>query len=343
MPGAPRCPNFSGMKLLPLDRQVMVITGASSGIGLVTARMAAKRGARVMLVARNAYALAQIVEGIRADGGEAEFAVADVGDRAELAAAAEAAVARFGRIDTWVNNAGVAIYAKLIDTPDDEHRRMFQTNYFGCVHGSTIAVPFLRKQGGALITVASVASDIPSPILGAYAASKHAVKAFVESLRIELIADDAPISVTLIKPSGVATPIAQHAANHLDGEPLIPPPPYDPALVAEAILRAAQHPCRVITVGGAGRAQALLGTHFPAVFARLAPLMIPLLASRSTPKTPDDNLNQAGTGGVERSPDEPGLQHSLYNWIDRHSTAVAATGVMAAAAIVLARRRSDRG
>jgi short-subunit dehydrogenase len=305
-------PERDVMKLKPLAKQVVVITGASSGIGLVTARLAAQRGAKVFLVSRNAVVLEAIVSEIRADGGVAEFAAADVGERSALSAAADKAIACFGRIDTWVNNAGVAIYALLLDTPDDEHERLFRTNYFGVVNGSKIAVEHLCEHGGALITVASIASDMPSPIMGAYSASKHASKAFTESLRIELQAAGVPISLTVIKPSGISTPIGAHAANHLDGEAKIPPPVYDPILVAEAILDSAVHSRREVTVGGAGRAQVLFAGHFPALFERLAPLLIPQLSTKAVPKTQSDNLESPASGGNERSPNERGRRLSLY-------------------------------
>lgn len=305
-------------KLKPLADQVLLITGASSGIGLVTARMAADAGARVMLVARNGTALADAVRQIEAVGGVADFAVADVAIAEELRAAAAKAIARFGRIDTWVNNAGVTIYAKLADTPLDEHRRMFETNYFGVVNGATIAVEHLRADGGALITVASIAADLPSPILGAYAASKHAVKGYINALRMELTAEAAPIVVTLIKPAGIDTPIGRHAANHLDGEAMVPPPVYDPALVATAILDAAVHPRRAVTVGGVGRLQVLVGTHFPALLDRLAGLLIPAMRDPDLPRTPGSSLFAPGADGEERSGLTRGLQTSLYTATIRH-------------------------
>jgi short-subunit dehydrogenase len=315
----------------PLRDQIILITGASSGIGLVTARLAASRGANVILVSRNEAALADIVRGIEAQGGRACFAVADVGDRVALARAADAGIARFGRIDTWVNNAGVAIYATLADTPDDEHQRLFRTNYFGVVNGSHVALECFGDQAGNLITVASIAADMSSPIMGAYAASKHAVRAFVESLRIELKAAGSPVAVCLIKPSGIATPIGVHAANHLSGEAMIPPPPYDPELVAEAILRCAERPRREVTVGGAGRAQALFAEHFPALFERLAPFIVPFLHKRGIPKSDGSNLFVPGSDGDERSPNEAGFKISPYTQAAMRPRLTAALVVSSAA------------
>lgn len=329
--------------LKPLADQVIVITGASSGIGLVTAKRAAAQGAKVVLVARNEASLRSAVEAITENGGDAIFAVADVGDIKAVRAAAAAAKSRYGRIDTWVNNAGTAIYGKLIETPLDEHEQLFRTNYFGAVHGALTAVEHLRTNGGAIITVGSIASDIASPILSAYAASKHAVKGFIDALRMELTADGLPIAITLIKPSGIDTPIAQHAANHVDGEALIPPVVYDPDLVATAILDAAQHVRRDVTVGGMGRLQVLLGTHFPGILDRLAGAMTPMLSDTSRPATKSTTMFKPVQPGHERSGVQPGRQTSLYTAAERHPTAVTAVvlaGVGGLAALLLARRRA---
>ncbi len=332
------------IKLKPLSEQVVVITGASSGIGLVTAKRLAARGARVLLVARNEQALAATVQEIEAAGGMAAYHAADVGEAEQVEAAAAKAVSLWGRIDSWVNNAGTAIYAKLAATPLDEHQRMFRTNYFGVVNGSIAALPHLRRSGGALITVASIAADVPSPILGAYAASKHAVKGFIESLRMELVADDAPVSVTLIKPSGIDTPIAQRAAVHIEGKPQVPQPLYDPELVADVILAAAETPRRTITVGGAGRAQVLLGTHFPAILDRLARFIIPTLSLPDRPHEGQGALFHPENSRHERSGEQSGRRHSLYTAGKLHLRVLATAGVLGVAGIAawLLLRKGDR-
>lgn len=298
--------------LKPLDRQVLVITGASSGIGLVTARAAAAKGARVLLVARDGDALAGIVRDIVATGGTADHMVADVGVWEEVRAVAAYAVQRFGRIDTWVNCAGTTIYARLLETPLNEHERLFRTNYWGTVHGCQAAVPQLKEQGGALITVASVAADMPTPLMGAYAASKHAVKGYVESLRTELIQEGAPVSVTLIKPSGIDTPIADHAANHEPGRARIPPLVYAPELVADAILDAATRPRREVTVGGAGKAQVLLAAHAKPLFDRVAAVASAAFLDPTDEQPAGPNLFAPSLDGRERSEKQHGKPFSVY-------------------------------
>lgn len=270
------------LQLKPLAEQVIVITGASSGIGLVTARMAAQRGARVVLAARSAEAIQELADELNSaadsqadlenqanaetngQGGanqatpnrqtqRALAVTADVSRAEEVQRVAAQAQETFGRVDTWVNNAGVSIYGPITEVPTDEHRQIFETNYWGVVHGSLEAVKQMRANGGALINVGSVLSDRAIPLQGHYCASKHAVKGFTDALRMELEREGVPMSVTLIKPSAIDTPYKEHAKNYLDKEPNNPPPVYAPETVAEAILYAAQTPTRDLVIGGGGR------------------------------------------------------------------------------------------
>jgi len=329
------------LKLKPLAEQAIVITGASSGIGLSTARMAAKAGASVLLVARSEAELKDIVAGINGDGGTADLFVADVGDAKQMHAAAAHAVERFGRIDTWVNNAGTTIYGGAIDTPDDEHEQLFRTNYWGVVHGCRAAVPHLREAGGALITVGSIGSDMPTPMLGVYSASKHAARAYVEVLQMELGEQGLPISITLVKPAGIDTPIGQHATNHAEGEAQIPPPTYAPEVVADAILHCAVHPKREITVGGAGRIQVLAYQHFKGLMQTLAPKIAKGFVDPSKEQPGPSNLWHGAQAGRERSGEKTPKPWSTYTAAMKHpaaATAIAA-GAIGGAAWLFARRK----
>jgi NAD(P)-dependent dehydrogenase (short-subunit alcohol dehydrogenase family) len=240
------------LRLAPLDEQVIVITGASSGIGLVTAREAARRGACVVLAARNAQALEDAAAGIRSGGGRAVSAVADVSDPAQVDAIAECAIKQFGRIDTWVNNAAVSMYGRIADLPIEDMRRQMDVNYWGQVYGSRVAVRHLRDRGGALINVGSALSDRAIPLQGGYCAAKHALKAFTDTLRMEIEEAGLPVSVTLVKPASIDTPFFEKARTYLGVEPQPVPPVYAPEVVSEVILHAAEHPLRELIAGGSG-------------------------------------------------------------------------------------------
>ena len=240
------------VQLLPLHEQVIIITGASSGIGLVTAKQAGQRGARVVLVARNGTDLERAVEHIRQHGGRAIHVVADVADPEQVEHIAAAAIAEFGRIDTWVNNAAVSMYGRITELSVRDMRRQMDVNYWGQVYGSRVAVQQLRRRGGALINVASALADRAIPLQGTYCAAKHAVKGFTDALRMELEEEGVPISVTLVKPASIDTPFFDKAKTYLGVEPQPVPPVYVPDVVSEVILHAAEHPLRELIAGGSG-------------------------------------------------------------------------------------------
>jgi short-subunit dehydrogenase len=254
----------------PIEEQVIAVTGASSGIGLCTALAAAERGAKVAMISRSQGILDEMAAAICTEGGDALAIRADVSDRKEVDAAVNAVVRRFGGIDTWINNAGVAIYGRLMEVSEQDSRRLFDVNFWGVVNGSLAALPHLSRSGGVLINLGSELSDAVVPLQGMYSASKHAVKGFTDALRVEIERiGHVPVSVVLIQPTAVNTPYPEHARNYMEREPKVPDPMLDPVRVAEAILKAAVDGGRDVTVG----AMAAMNTTVSKLLPRLADRM----------------------------------------------------------------------
>ncbi len=334
-------------KLKPLSEQTIVITGGSSGIGLCTARMAAEKGARVVLISRNEAILKKVVDQIQTAGGKAGYIVADVGDRDAMHDAVDTVVKRHGGFDTWVNNAGVGIYATLEETSDEDHHRIFQTNYWGVVYGSLEALRHLKQHGGALINIGSISSEMPAPILSAYTASKFAVKGFTDSLRLELMHEKAPVSVTLIKPSGIHTPFGEHAKNYMTARSQVPPPVYHPKLVAKAILHSAEHPTRDVLVGASGWAQTTMAKVMPGLSDRLFSWAFYKTAvDEDLPNRNTASLHKPGSDGkILGDQDDPILGVSPYTAAQLHPRTTLALGAglaAVAAALVIKRNGGSR-
>lgn len=286
------------MKHKPLNEQVIVITGASSGIGLCTALLAAERGAKVVLIARSAQTLEEIVQAIAADGGLAHAIVADVSDREAVDTALNDILNLHGRIDTWVNNAGVAIYARLDEASDEDNRRLFDINFWGVVNGSLAALPALKASGGVLVNVGSEVSEAVVPLQGMYSASKHAVKGFTDALRVEQErVDEEALSIVLIQPTAVNTPYPQHARNYLPNEPKLPGPLIDPHRVAEAILDAAENGGRDIKVGAMAHLDTAMSKLMPALADRMAAMQAKRQERDEPPRNPAGTLYAPGEGG----------------------------------------------
>lgn len=286
------------MKHKPLNEQVIVITGASSGIGLCTALLAAERGAQVVLLARSAQTLEEIVQAITASGGSAHAVTADVSDRDAVNGALSDILTVHGRIDTWVNNAGVAIYARLDEASDKDNRRLFDINFWGVVNGSLAALPALKASEGVLVNVGSEVSEAVVPLQGMYSASKHAVKGFTDALRVEQErVDEAPLSIVLIQPTAVNTPYPQHARNYLRNEPKLPSPLIDPSQVAEAILEAAEKGGRDIKVGAMAHLDTAMSKLLPALADRLAALQAQRQQRDEAPRHPEGTLYAPGESG----------------------------------------------
>lgn len=320
--------------LKPLDQQVIVITGASSGSGLATAREAVRRGAQVVLVARNEAAL----QAIAGELGEAAAVCAiDIADPGSAERIAEAAINAFGGFDTWVNCAAVTSYGTLEQLGIDEQRRVFDVDYFGMLQGSLVAIRHLRTRGGgAIINVGSVLSDRAAIKQPAYSAAKAAVRAMTESLRMDIEREGLPISVTLIKPTGIHTPFPEHGRNHMDLPPRIPQVMYDPRLVADAILFAAQHPRRQIYVGGTGFIQSLLARLFPRLTDKVMEFAL-VRAQQSREDAGDpamrDNLFVPKKDGLEEgTQDFAAKRYSLF--LEAQKRPVVATAILGAGALM---------
>jgi len=333
-------------RLKPLSEQTIVIVGASSGIGLATARLAAERGASVVLVARNQDALRDVADGINAKGGRAVFMAADIADEGAPVRIADFAQREFGGFDTWVNDAAVAMFARLDETTMSEHRQIFEVGYFGLVNASLVAARHLKTRGGAIINVGSILSERSIPLQGAYAAMKHAVQGFTETLRMELEMNDAPISVTLIKPTGIHTPYPEHARNKLGKPAAIPPTVYDPRLVAEAICHAAEHPKRAMIVGGQGIVLTKLAAMFPRTPDKIMETMsgerMQTIDQPARPGTADNLFRARKDGRTESHHDQYVRRQSYTLKAQMHPAATAAVvgGVAFAAAALLLGRKS---
>jgi NAD(P)-dependent dehydrogenase (short-subunit alcohol dehydrogenase family) len=228
--------------------------GANSGIGRETALQFARRGTKVVVAGRSLPALNELVQEIQQEGGQATAYAADVSHFEQMKALAGHAVERYGRIDTWVHAAAVSIYATFQETRPQEFRQVIEVNLIGQAFGAMAALPHLKRGGGgALIHIASIESRRSFPLHSAYSASKHGMIGFIDALRVELMHDRTPISVTTILPAGINTPFFDKTLTRLGVKPRPSPPVYEPSLVAEAILYAAEHPVRELYVGGAGK------------------------------------------------------------------------------------------
>jgi short-subunit dehydrogenase len=298
------------ISLKPLNEQVMVITGASSGIGLATAEAAAEEGVKLVLAARSERTMEELVARLTAKGAEAIFVPADVGQRDQVERIAAEAIAHFGQIDTWVNNAGVSVYGRLDEISERDSRRLFDTNFWGVVNGSLVALRHMRVSGGAIINVGSEVSDAVIPLQGMYSASKHAVKGFTDALRVETQeVDQAPIAITLIQPTAVDTPFPQHGRNYMDSEPKLPTPQIDPAKVAEAILEAAVDPTREKKVGVMAKINAAVAKISPALANKMEAKQAERQQYDEPPRDPEGTLYKPG---------ESGRKHGSGGRVDRH-------------------------
>jgi short-subunit dehydrogenase len=248
-----------------MQNAVVVITGASSGIGRATALAFAAGQARLVLAARNEQSLEEVAEMCRRCGTEALVVPTDVRNEQAVVRLAGRTIAQFGRIDVWINNAGVTLYTPFLAAPEGVYRQVIETNLFGCINGVQAVLPIFRTQGhGTLINVSSVAATVTETYAGAYSISKSGIRALGTSLRQELLLEGADrIHVCTVMPATVDTPIFQHAANYTGRTVRALPPVITAEQVASAIVRLTHTPKPEVYVGNAGRGIHLLATLAP--------------------------------------------------------------------------------
>lgn len=333
------------IELKPLNEQVVVIAGGSSGIGRESALRFAREDAKVVVAARDQDGLNSLMSEITEAGGDAVSAVCDVSDAGQVNAVAELAVQTFGRIDTWVNVAAVSVYARVEDTTPNEFRRIMDVNFIGQVNGVQAALPYLRREGrGALIGISSGESLIAMPLHSAYAASKHAVDGMLDALRRELMAEGTPISVTSIKPAAIDTPFFNNSRNRMDVKPKGPPPFYEPGVVAECVLYAATHPVRELFAGGAARFMRVAAHYTPG----LTDKVLAHTGVRAQ-RTDEPESNPAGT--LDTASDDHRVRgdfsrqsraFSPYTWLETHPRVRTLLAASAAGAGLLLTRRMQQ-
>lgn len=253
-----------------LNEQVVVIVGASSGIGQATALMFGEEGASVVLAARNETGLWEVAREIERHGGQTHVVVTDVSEWEQVERLVQEAVSRFGRIDTWVNDAAVSVYGRVEDLTLHDIERTIKVDLMGTIYGMKAVLPQLIQQGeGTIVNVSSGLGRRAVPLQAPYCAAKHGINGFSDALRMELARDHPDIKLTVIMPASIDTPFFEHARSRMGVRPKPLPPVYEPDDVARAIVSAAVTPQRDIYVGSASKTLATLQALSPALTDRL--------------------------------------------------------------------------
>jgi len=336
------------MKFTPLKEQVVVVFGASSGIGRASVLEFLNQGAKVTAVARDRTGIQSLLDEAHSlDKHDSLLAMtADCTITSEVKSVAKQTLAKWGKIDTWVQTAGIWLASAFENTTEEEFIRMFDTITLGTARAAWIALPILKKQGGSFIVVSSLEAKVSLPLNSAYSAAKHAVSGMLDSLRIELVHEKAPINVVNIMPGTVDTPLFEKSRIKLDGGELKwvgIPPAYKPKVVVDAIVYASTHSCRDIPVGTIPWLFLVLHKIAPTVTDCYLNKFTWKQSKTSQSKKKVDNLDKPieGFDNIEGEIfGKKAFSFSLYNWIYNHQTAfkwglgvgalVAATGTVIA-------------
>jgi short-subunit dehydrogenase len=319
--------------------QVVVVTGASGGIGRAIAHAFARRGAHVGLVARGRESLADAAAEVRSLGGQALELPTDVADADAVEAAAAAVEERLGPIDVWVNDAMATIFAPVAQTEPAEYKRATEVTYLGTVYGTMAALRRMsERDAGTIVQVGSALAYRAIPLQAAYCGAKFGIRGFTDSLRTELMADRSRVRITMVQLPGVNTTQFNWCRSKLPRHPKPVPPIYQPEIAAEAVYRAAQRPRRELWVGYT-TIQAVVGN-------KLAPWLADRYLARTAiqgqqvddmPVSPDrpDNLyeplpQKAATHGIFN---DEAIARSPQLWANTHRRLVAAAGAAGALAV----------
>lgn len=330
----------------PRQGDVVVVTGASAGVGRATVRAFARRGARIGLLARGRDGLQATCEEVRKAGGDAVVVPTDVADAAQVEAAATTVEKTFGAIDIWINNAMVSVFSPIEEITPEEFKRVTEVTYLGYVYGTLAALRRMRpRQRGVIIQVGSALAYRGIPLQSAYCAAKHAVQGFTDSLRCELLHDGSPIRVTMVQMPALNTPQFRWVKSRLPRKPQPVPPIFQPEVAAEAIVWAAYHNRREVYVG------------WPTVKAILGDKIAPGLADHflaqtgydsqqydgpAEPGRPDNLWSPlAGDHGAHGDFDARAIPWSWHLWFHKHRNKLALAGAGVLSAMYALRQRRN--
>ena len=333
----------------PVHEQVVVVCGASSGIGRETAKRFARAGAKVVAAARSDEGLDTLEQEVRAEGAEIFTVHADVTQYADMERLVHAATERYGQIDTWAHVAGASAFGYFTDLTPEDIAQTIQVDLVGLAFGLKAAIaPLQANGGGTFIAVSSVAARRTLPLLNVYSAAKHGVDGLIDAVRLELRHQQIPVKLVQVMPATINTPFFNNARTELGVKPRGIPPFYPPQAVADTIVYAAAHPMREVAVGGVGKAMLLSQRLSP----RLTDAAVGAMALRfpgqktHEPKSANDantlfdaDRSDNRVEGDFKNLTQPG---SLFTWFDTHPRLrVAALAAAATGAVALSRRNGN--
>ena len=309
-----------------VKKQVVVITGASAGVGRSITYAFAKEGASIALIARGKEKLESTLKEVKQLGGQGMIFPLDISDYEKLETAAELIEKELGLIDIWINNAMVTVLGEVKDLSPEEIKRVIEVNYLGSVNGILIANRFFsHRNKGHIIQIGSALAYISIPLQSAYCASKHAIHGFIQSYRIELKINKSKIKISEVHLPAVNTPQFEWMRNHMPAHPMPVPPIYNPDLIAKAVLYIAHHPRREMWVGGSA-VKGILGGKVASWLAEwvLVKNGVKNQQTAIAPKTFQDNLwvplnRDFGSKGIFTAME---INHSAQLWMDMHRCVV---------------------